>query len=225
VPVPGLPGVRAEESQSMSDLIIFGFPQSTYVRTVRMVCEEKGVSYEMSLIKPGSAVSPAVHPFGRVPAIQHGDVHLYETSAIARYIDEVFPGPSLVPATPLERATMERWISAINGYVYDDLIRKYAFAYIFPRGADGKPDRAVVDASLPSLTRDLHLLDKGLAGVEWLAGNTLSLADLFIAPILSYVGMFPEGQAIMADCPNMKRVGGATTARASFEKTATPRAG
>ena len=207
----------------MSDVIIFGFPQSTYVRTICMVCEEKGVSYELSLIKPGGEVSAEVHPFGRVPGFQHGGVHLYETSAIARYVDEVFPGPSLVPATPLERATMEQWISAINSYVYDDLIRKYCFAYIFPRGADGKPDRTAIDAALPNLKRDLRLIDKGLHGVDWLAGKTLSLADLLVAPILSYVGMFPEGQAILAECPNMKRVGAAMMSRASFEKTAPPR--
>ena len=208
----------------MSDVIIFGFPESSYVRTVRMVCEEKGVSYEISAIKPGSQVSADVHPFGRVPGFKHGDVHLYESSAIARYVDEVFPGPSLVPATPVERATMEQWVSSINAYVYDDLIRKYVFAYIFPKGPDGKPDRAVVDAAVPNLKRDLRLIDKGLEGKEWLAGKTLSLADLFVAPILGYVSMFPEGQATLAECPNMKRVGAAMTARPSYVKTAPPRA-
>jgi glutathione S-transferase len=204
----------------MSDVTIFGFPQSTYVRTVRMVCEEKGVSYELSLIKPGSAVSADVHPFGRVPGFQHGKVHLYESSAISRYVDEVFPGPALVPATPLERATMEQWVSVINSYVYEDLIRKYAFAYIFPSGAEGKPDRAAIEAAVPNLKRDLRLIDKGLEGKEWLAGKTLSLADLFVAPILGYVSMFPEGQATLAECPNMKRVGAAMTARPSYVKTA-----
>jgi len=207
----------------MSDVIIFGFPQSTYVRTVRMVCEEKGVSSEMSPIEPGSAVSADVHPFGRVPALAHGAVHVYESSAIARYLDEVFPGPALVPATAVERATMEQWISAINAYVYDDLIRKYAFAYLFPKGAEGKPDRAAIDAALPHLKRDLRLIDQGLEGVDWLAGKTLSLADLFLAPILAYTSMFPEGQAILAECPNMKRVGAAMTARPSYQKTAAPR--
>lgn len=207
----------------MSEIIVFGFPQSTYVRTVLMACEEKGVSYELSPIKPGAEVSATIHPFGRVPAIKHGDVHLYESSAIARYIDEVFPGPSLVPATPLGRATMEQWISAINSYVYEDVIRKYVFAYLFPKGADGKPDRAVIDAAIPHLKRDLLTMDKSLAGADWLAGSTLSLADLLAAPILAYASMFPEAQAILADCPNMKRVGAAMTARPSYIKTAPQR--
>ncbi len=206
----------------MSDLTIYGVPQSSYVRTVRMVCEEKGVSYEVSPLRPGSEENLALHPFGRVPAMQHGDLHLYESSAIARYVDEVFPGPSLVPSTPLERATMERWISTINSYLYDDLVRRYVLAYVFPKGADGKPDRAAIEAALPNMRRDLHLVDKGLAGSDWLAGKTLSLADLFIAPILSYVGMFPEGAAFLADCKNMQRVGAAMMERPSFQKTAPP---
>jgi glutathione S-transferase len=206
----------------MSDLVIHGFPQSTYVRTVRMVCEEKGVSYELSPVKVGSEEHLALHPFGRVPAIKHGDVHVYESTAIARYIDEVFPGPSLLPPTAAERATMERWISVINSYLYEDLIRKYLFHYIFPKGADGKPDRAGIEAAQPNLKRDLHFIDKNLAGHDWLAGKTLSLADLFLAPILAYVGNFPEGSAIMADCPNLRRVGGTMMARPSFVKTAPP---
>ena len=39
-----------------------------------------------------------LHPFGRVPALQHDDFVLYETNAIAAYIDDVFPGPKLTPA-------------------------------------------------------------------------------------------------------------------------------
>jgi glutathione S-transferase len=204
----------------MSQLVIFGFPESTYVRTVRMVCEEKGVSYELSALKPGAPVSADLHPFGRVPAVKHGDVHLYESSAIARYVDEVFPGPSLVPATALGRATMERWISAINSYLYDDVIRKYVFSYIFPKGADGKPDRAAIEAAVPNLKRDLQLIDKDLAGKDWLAGDALSLADLFLAPIMSYAAMFPEAQGIFAECANVRRVGGALMARPSYTKTA-----
>jgi glutathione S-transferase len=206
----------------MSELVIHGFPQSTFVRTVRMVCEEKGVSYTLSPVKLGSEELLALHPFGRVPAITHGDVHIYESTAIARYIDEVFPGPSLLPPTAVERATMERWISTISSYLYVDLVRDYLFAYIFPKGPDGKPDRAAIEAAQPNMKRDLHLVDKGLAGHDWLAGKTLSLADLFLAPIFAYVGAFPEGAAIMADCPNLKRVGAAMKERPSFVKTTPP---
>ena len=44
------------------------------------------------------------HPFGRVPAIQHGNFTLYETQAILRYLDDVFPEPALQPADAQPRA-------------------------------------------------------------------------------------------------------------------------
>ena len=66
-----------------------------------------------------------LHPFGKIPAMRHGDVTLFETSAIARYIDETFPGPRLQPADPRERAVMNQWISACNHYFYSDVIRRY----------------------------------------------------------------------------------------------------
>ena len=50
----------------MAEVTIIGFPQSTYVRTVRMACEEKGVSYELEGRDFGSEELKAIHPTLRV---------------------------------------------------------------------------------------------------------------------------------------------------------------
>jgi glutathione S-transferase len=210
--------------QPMTQLIIHGFPQSTYVRTARMVCEEKGVAYELALLKLHSEEHLALHPFGKVPIMEHGDVRLRETSAIARYIDEVFQGPALVPATAVERAYMEEWISQINSYMYTDIIRNYVFHYIFPK-EEGKPDKALIEAGVPHLKRDLELINESMGKREWLAGKTLSIADLLLCPILAYAAMFPEAQEIMGKCPNLQRGGKAIMSRPSFGKTAPPMPG
>ena len=57
----------------MTDVKLYGFPQSTYVRTARLACEEKGVAYEIVPSQPDSSENLAVHPFGKVPAMSHGD--------------------------------------------------------------------------------------------------------------------------------------------------------
>lgn len=209
----------------MSQVTIYGPPQSSYVRTARLVCEEKGVAYELAPIKFGSDEHLAMHPFGRVPILVHGDVRVVETSAIARYLDEVFPGPSLVPATALERARMEQWISSVNSYLYDDIVKKYVFAYIFPKTEDKSPDRAMITAALPLLERDLRLVDKAVGENEWLAGKTMSLADLFLCPILAYASMFPEAKEIMGQLKNLPRAGAAIMSRPSVAKTAPPMPG
>lgn len=82
----------------MSEVVVYGFPQSTYVRTALMCLIEKGVAHRLEAANPGDGANrERPHPFGKVPAFSHGDVDLYETSAIARYIDAAFEGPALIP--------------------------------------------------------------------------------------------------------------------------------
>jgi glutathione S-transferase len=209
----------------MSNVVLYGPPQSSYVRTARLVCEEKGVAYELTPLKLGSDEHVALHPFTRVPILKHGDQHVYETSAIARYVDDVFEGPALIPTSAAARALMEQWVSAVNSYFYTDVVKNYVLQYIFPKGPEGKPDRAVIEAALPNMRRDVLALDKSLAKTEWIAGKSLSLADLFVAPILFYMGMFPEGGEILGGAKNVRRVGGAMMERASFKNTMPPKPG
>ncbi|MCG8422049.1 MAG: glutathione S-transferase family protein [Proteobacteria bacterium] len=130
-----------------------------------------------------------------MPATRHGDVQLYETSAIVRYIDEVFDGPSLLPATATERAVMEQWVSVLNCYVYDHLIRNYALQYIIPSLHNQPPNRDAINAGLDHVGRDLELIDAAYAGRDWIASKSLSLADLFLGPVLATVTRFPEAAA------------------------------
>src|ERR1700730_1482262 len=103
--------------------VVFGAPYSVYVRAVRLALEEKAVDYELvpvDIFAP-SGVPPehkVRHPFGKIPAFEHGGFRLYEASAIARYVDEAFPGPRLQPDDPLGRARMNQIISILDSYAY-----------------------------------------------------------------------------------------------------------
>ena len=108
----------------MSDPIVFGFPYSTYVHIVRLILTHKGAAYtfrdlETEMGKPSHL---ALHPFNRVPVLQHGDFTVYETSAIATYVDETFEKPPLQPKDVRQRARMNQWISAVNSYYYPYMI-------------------------------------------------------------------------------------------------------
>ncbi len=205
----------------MSDVILYGPPQSTYVRTARMACEEKGVPYTLESIELKSDAHLALHPFGRVPVMRHGEVLLYETKAICEYVDTNFDGPALQPKHAGPLGVSEQWISVVNCYMYDLMIRQYLFSYLFPKGADGQPDRAAIDAVVPEVNRQIALIDQGLEGRDWLAGD-FSLADLFVAPIMFYLGNFPESGEAMAGSKNIQRVGAAMKERASFNNTMPP---
>ena len=94
----------------MSDPIVYGFPRSTFVNIVRMILTHKDVAYSFHDLEPvmGKAEHLALHPFDRVPILRHGDLTVYETSAIAAYVDEAFGGASLTPKDVKARARMNQ---------------------------------------------------------------------------------------------------------------------
>jgi glutathione S-transferase len=107
----------------MAGVTIHGMAQSTYVRTCRMVCEEKGIGYERRDAAPHSPELLRYNPTGKMPGFQHGDLVLWETSAIVRYLDDTFGGTRLQPADPVVRARMSCWISMVNDSFYQTMIR------------------------------------------------------------------------------------------------------
>src|SRR5580692_6258361 len=98
----------------MAELEIIGAPQSNFVRTVRMACAEKSVPYTLNGVFPHAPEVDAIHPFGKIPVMRHGEVALAETKAICSYVDLAFEGPHLIPRDPVGAARTEQWISLIN---------------------------------------------------------------------------------------------------------------
>ncbi len=199
-----------------NSIVLYGPAASSYVRTARMVAIEKRLPHTLESIDFGSDTHQALHPWKRVPIMRHGDTTLFETSAIVRYLEEIGDGPSLVPTTPVARAAMEQWISAINCYLYESLIKSYALKYIVPMQAKREPDRDAIRAAVPGMERGLAQLDAAYANRTWIAGNALSLADLFVAPIVATVGMFPEGKQALGATKHLANVLGQLAQRESF---------
>ena len=202
--------------------VLLGDPRSTYTRSVRMALAEKGIAYRLQACGPTDEAVGAIHPFQRIPAYRQGPLQLFESSAIMRYADDVFPGPKLVPETPAERAQMEQWISAISSYMYDAMVRRYVLQVLFPRGEGGRPDRAVIDKALPEIDYQLDQLERAYGQRNHLVGDRLSLADLLLAPIVTYLNALPESMALLARHPNVLRGFGVMAERPSFAATMPP---
>jgi len=198
---------------------LLGDPRSTYVRSARMAFAEKGIAYTLQPFPPHTPEIDAIHPKGKIPAFRIGTNTLFETSAILRYIDTVFPGPALLPETPFESAQVEQWISAINAYYYDSMVRRYVLQYVFPKGENGQPDRAVIDQAIADMKQDFAVLDKAYGERDYLVGDNLSLADLLLAPILFYVVSMPEGKTVLEPFANVRRAYAAIAQRPSFTAT------
>ena len=181
----------------MARPVIYGFPQSTYVRTVRLTCIEKGVDYDLIPMGFSSEGLPARHPFRRIPAFEHGPFRLYETSAICRYVDAEFDGPPLVPPQPQALARMEQWISVANAYVDPPVIRDIVMERVVKPMLDRPVDEAKCSEAAPKAATALGVLNDALANTDFLAGDTPTLADFFLLPMLFYFRQMPEGTAIL----------------------------
>jgi glutathione S-transferase len=201
---------------------LLGDARSTYTRSARMAFHEKGISYTLDPQAPRSPAINAIHPFGKMPALRIGELKLFETSAIMRYVDEAFPGPRLMPESPADRARAEQWISALNCYFYDAMAIRYVLQYIFPKSTDGKPERATIDQALADMKRYFGVLDTTYGNRHFLVGEQPSLADLLLSPLVFYVSKMPEGGKLVASFPNVNRCQAAIAERDSFKATLPP---
>jgi len=185
----------------MSEIVIHGVPGSPFLRAVLATLEEKRQPYRVRAMAPGEAKSPeylALHPFGRVPAFEHGDFRLYETQAIVRYIDAVFPAPALQPSDPRAAARMNQIIGINDWYLFPEIARVIVFQRIVGPALLGlEPNEAAIAAAAPKLPTCIGALARLLGDHAFLAGDQLSLADLILAPQLDYLAATPEGRAAM----------------------------
>jgi len=188
----------------MPDVTLFGFPRSVYVQMAGVVLTHKEVAYtfhdlEAEMNTPSHI---ALHPFERVPILQHGDFVVYETAAIVNYIDDAFDRPKLTPADPRQRARMNQWISAVNGYYYPYLIYHISHERnVFPQL--GIPsDEKVVAHAIPKVEVCLQVLERELLDSgQFLLGPELSLADFYMLPIIHAFGFAPEAQTMYPKHP------------------------
>lgn len=206
----------------MSKPIVYGFPQSTYVRTVRLALAEKGVEYDLDPVGFSSERLGALHPFRRIPAFRHDDVTLFETTAICRYIDDALDGPALSPADAAGRAQMEQWISVINAYLDPPAIRAIVIERITKPMQNQKTDEEKCLAAMPLADHALSVLDHALDGQDFLTGPAISLADFFLLPILFYFRQMPEGIELLPGYRNLENWYALMEARPSVAATRPP---
>ncbi len=184
----------------MSDITLWGFDGSTYVRTVKMLLAEKGVTQikqiPLNVLKgePKAAEHLQRHPFGKVPVLDHDGMRILETTAIARYLNDVLPGRSLIPTTPKDRARMDMIIGIIDSYGYGALIGGVAAFHLFPDFVGGK-NEAMRKDGIENGRKAIELAMKVKGSSSFIAGE-LSLADLYLAPIAFYVALTPDQDVV-----------------------------
>lgn len=182
----------------MAALKVHGVPPSTFTRTVLLACHEKGIDYELVPTAPNDIAS--INPFRKIPAITHGDLVLYESTAILRYLDRTFPGPKLWPDDSVGIAICDQWVSAVCDSLVNAALRYMASRFGF------LPVPAEMQRQYLDKTREVvPIFDRQLGRTRFLAGAALTAADLFLAPVLFYFPDIPELRAIGEAAPNCAR--------------------
>ena len=186
---------------------VHSIPGSPFGRAVLAALEEKRAPYRFAAVVPPAHRGPehlARHPFGRVPAIEHDGFALYETSAILRYIDRVFPTPPLTPADPRAAARMDQVMSISDWYLFQGVGNVIGFERVVKPRLIGQPaDEAACAAAMPAARIVLGALETLLGAKAFLAGETLSLADLVVYPQMDFMAETPEWTALRESAPSL----------------------
>lgn len=187
--------------------VLHGYRYSVYLRVALFALHEKGVPCLRAEVNPFdtpvAADYLALHPFGRVPALVHDGFALYETAAITRYVDEAFAGPRLQPATARLRARMVQIQSVVDSYAYWPLVRQVFSHAVFRPRAGAEADAGEIRAGLAAAPRVLRAIARLGGDGRFLLGDTISLADIHLAPILAGFAAVEAGRELLAAEPGL----------------------
>ena len=204
--------------------VVYGPSFSTYARTVRLVLEEKGVEYELQPVNimtgEGQAASHiSRHPFGKVPSFDHDGFSLYESVAIARYIDRAFPGPSLQPKDSKQAARMDQIIAVIDSYAYGAIVGKLVWQRLVVPMQGGQGDEGIVQGSLDMVRLCLSEFERLKGSHPFLVGAEMTLADCFLGPVFAYLAMTPDRDALLQPTPGLRQWWENMSQRPSMQNT------
>jgi glutathione S-transferase len=168
---------------------------STNARKVQFLLAELGLHHELVEVGTGPLRPDwyaELHPFGTVPTLADGDLTLYESNAILRYLATRDGRDDLYPAAPAARALVDQAMDALSLSVRPalwDVELATIYADVPPHlgGDDGShTDEAALATAHPVLVQALDGFERFLAPLEG-----FTIADCAIAGRLSTVPKLP----------------------------------
>lgn len=161
-------------------ITLYDFPMSPRARKVRIVLAEKGLQYEKVTvdITKGEQKKPeylAVHPYGKVPALQDNGTTVYESTIIMEYLNDKYPTPPLLPSDPGQRARA-RVLMHLGDSLYDGALAAIVGQVFFK--PKGQADQGVIEKAKQDLRTCFERLERELGDNEYLLGPAFTLADI-----------------------------------------------
>jgi glutathione S-transferase len=172
-------------------LRVLGRGTSGNVQKVIWLLEELGAPYKREdygrqFNNTGDPAYLKLNPNGKVPTLVDGDTVIWESNSILRYLCNKQGGHALYPSDPVARSQVERWmdwqLASLNN----------PYLGIFKEAKKPATERAASWATdVKELKSQLDILEAGMGGQSWLAGQAMSLADICLGPIVHRCLDFP----------------------------------
>ncbi|KAF9533976.1 glutathione S-transferase [Crepidotus variabilis] len=192
-------------------LKLYGSSMATCTRRVALILHEKKVPFELHEIDVQNKAHKKPdylekQPFGQIPYIDHDGFILYESRAICYYIASIYPsqGTNLVPTDPKANARLQQALSVevanFNPFVEKAVLEKY----FKPLYHGTKPDEKIYNEAISTLDAKLDAYEKILSKQKYLAGDELTLADLYhlvygsVLPNTGYTGLESDSRPNVA---------------------------
>ena len=183
-------------------IALYGHPFSSYTWKALIALYEHDLPFDFHLLEPSHPDNLAFvarhQPAGQMPVLDHDGRIVIESNAVVEYVDLISGTPRLLPRDPLAAIEVRQMADVFDDYVMDTAQPVVSNA-LRPEAERNPAD--VRDAG-KRLLRNYAWLDRWLAGREWAAGETFSLADIAAAPALFYadwIQRIPEAHTALKD--------------------------
>lgn len=187
---------------------------------VRMFAAEKGLNLELEdvdLMAGANREGPylEINPAGQLPCLQADDGSIIaEITAICEYLDEVGDGPSLIGQTAEQRAATRMWTRRVDLNICEPLANGFRYSEGLPIFKERMITIPEAAEGLKQIAREkLAWLDGLMAGREYIAGDSVTLADVLLYCMLAFGNQV--GQPFDESLPNIKPWFDRMAARAS----------
>ena len=198
-------------------ITLWGRLSSANVQKAVWALEELGLSYEHVPLggRFGGTADPgylAMNPNGLVPTLRDGDLVVWESHAIVRYLAATYGADLLFPTDPRERAIVDQWTDWTATTFQPAWIGVF---WLLIRTPVEEQDRAAIDKAIAATSRCFEMMDKRLGQVPFLGGDRLSYADIVAGVSLYRWKTMPIDRPLL---PNVKHWHARLNERAAFRQ-------
>jgi glutathione S-transferase len=169
---------------------LYQFPLCPFSRKVRLLLGEKGVGYELVRESPWARRDEFLDmtPAGQTPVVvdQGRNLLLIDSMAICEYFEETVEKSAMINGTAANRAEIRRLVSWFDNHFYRDVTGPLLYERMEKRVSQrASPDAKMLREAMKAAITHLDYIDYLLDHRNWLAGATMSLADLAAAAQIS----------------------------------------